>query len=263
MPMSVVYAAVDGVLVEGDRGGIVTCNGTNTLGSVTQTNDASGAVTSETEYWPFGEVRTSSGTNPSPWGFCGVWGYYKDTLVRLYVRMRTLRTDLSEGLAVDLLWPEESAYGYAHNSPLEWIDSCGTSTCLGERPEEKRGVSSCYSGKEGFKNCCTACGQCFTEAQECSNGAAALKGSGFKCGDMIRCCLASNKNKCWDLDITNTGSGRAGRIVDLGCCFATKNGVMDKPGLVDLICTKTGSKKLKRNCSRHTDCGSNRGKHCK
>jgi hypothetical protein len=35
-----------------------------------------GAQTSSTTYWPYGEVRTQTGTNPSPFGFCGVWGYY-------------------------------------------------------------------------------------------------------------------------------------------------------------------------------------------
>ncbi len=38
--MSVVYATVNGVLVEEGRGGIVTCNGTDTLGSVILTRDA-------------------------------------------------------------------------------------------------------------------------------------------------------------------------------------------------------------------------------
>ena len=83
MAMSVVYATVNGVLVEEDRGGVVTCYGTDTLGSVIKTTDASGAITSETTFWPFGEVRASSGTNPSPWGFCGTWGYFKDALTRL------------------------------------------------------------------------------------------------------------------------------------------------------------------------------------
>jgi len=112
-------------LVEEDRGGVVTCYVSDTLGSVVKTTDASGNITSSTTYWPFGEVRTSSGTNPSPWGFVGTLGYYKDALARLYVRMRSLRTDLSRWLTVDLLWPWQASYGYVGNMPTWNIDIAG------------------------------------------------------------------------------------------------------------------------------------------
>ncbi len=77
MSMSVVYATVNGCLVQENRGGVVTRHVADTLGSVIQTRDAAGNQTSSTTYWPFGEVRTQTGTNPSPWGFCGTLGYFK------------------------------------------------------------------------------------------------------------------------------------------------------------------------------------------
>lgn len=125
MSMPVVYATVNGVLVEEDRGGTVTTYVRDTLGSVIQTRDAAGSQTSSTTYWPFGEVRTSSGANPSPWGFCGVWGYYKDAVNRLYVRLRTLRIDLSRWLTVDPFWPLARAYAYARMNPVSRIDPSG------------------------------------------------------------------------------------------------------------------------------------------
>ncbi len=66
MPMSVFYTSVNGTLLDENRGSEVTTFVPDTLGT-----HASGAVTSETSYWPYGEIASSSGTNPSPWGTCG------------------------------------------------------------------------------------------------------------------------------------------------------------------------------------------------
>ena len=129
MAMSVTYATVHGRLVEENRGGVVTEYVPDTLGNVIMTTDESGTVTSTTTYWPFGEVRTQTGTNPSPWGFCGVWGYLTDAVSRMYVRARHYRADTSRWLTVDPLWPLESAYGYANESPLQYVDYYGTHPC--------------------------------------------------------------------------------------------------------------------------------------
>ncbi len=125
MPMSVVYATVNGRMVQENRGGTITKYVADTLGSVIQTRNASGIQTSSTTYWPYGEVRTSSGTNPSPWGFCGIWGYLTDAATRLYVRARNYRADLSRWNTLDPLWPDESAYGYVNNGPVDQNDPSG------------------------------------------------------------------------------------------------------------------------------------------
>jgi RHS repeat-associated protein len=125
MPMSVVYATVNGRLVQENRGGVVTRYVPDTLGSVIQTRDAAGNQSSSTTYWPFGEVRASSGNNPSPWGFCGTWGYFKDATARFYVRARILRADLSKWMTVDPLWPDEDPYTYARGNPTNSVDESG------------------------------------------------------------------------------------------------------------------------------------------
>ena len=92
MPMSVRYTTVNGRVLCENRGGVETFFMPDTLGNVIETRDmATGVKTSETTYWPYGEVRTQTGTNPSPWGFCGIWGYLQDAAARLYVRARYLR----------------------------------------------------------------------------------------------------------------------------------------------------------------------------
>ncbi|MFO0090709.1 MAG: hypothetical protein ACK538_03080 [Armatimonadota bacterium] len=71
------YTTVNGRILHEDRNGVKTLFMPDTLGNVIETrNMDTGAQTSSTTYWPYGEVRTQTGTNPSPFGFCGVWGYY-------------------------------------------------------------------------------------------------------------------------------------------------------------------------------------------
>ncbi|MFN7577766.1 MAG: RHS repeat domain-containing protein [Armatimonadota bacterium] len=125
MAMSVTYATVHGRLVEENRGGVVTEYVPDTLGNVIMTTNELGTVTSTTTYWPFGEVRTQTGTNPSPWGFCGVWGYLTDAVSRMYVRARHFRADTSRWLTLDPLWPSKDAYHYVRNTPTSLIDPTG------------------------------------------------------------------------------------------------------------------------------------------
>ncbi|MEQ1822262.1 MAG: hypothetical protein ABL949_07120 [Fimbriimonadaceae bacterium] len=59
-------------------------------------NDA-GVVTDTYAYWPYGELRTSTGTTTNPFKFCGAWGYYTDTtpykhVIRLQPRLATALT---------------------------------------------------------------------------------------------------------------------------------------------------------------------------
>ncbi len=132
MAMSVTYVTVHGRLREETRGGVTTRYLGDTLGNVIKTTDTSGNVTSTTTYWPFGEVRTQTGTNPSPWGFCGVWGYLTDAVSRMYVRARHYRADTSCWLSVDPLWPDESAYVYSMNRPSQLVDTNGYSSFGGK-----------------------------------------------------------------------------------------------------------------------------------
>jgi len=125
MPMSATYATVNGVLVEENRGGDVTTYVSDTLGSVVKTVDETGVVTSESSYWPYGEVRTSSGNNPSPWGFVGTLGYFADASARLYVRARMYGSGVCRWLTVDPIWPSQDPYTYVAGRPLEYTDRTG------------------------------------------------------------------------------------------------------------------------------------------
>jgi|APTNR8051073442_1049403.scaffolds.fasta_scaffold00004_403 RHS repeat-associated protein len=169
MAMSVTYATVHGRLVEENRGGVVTEYVPDTLGNVIMTTDESGTVTSTTTYWPFGEVRTQTGTNPSPWGFCGVWGYLTDAVSRMYVRARHYRADTSRWLSVDPLWPAQLPYTYADHNAVQYPDPTGLDIGLDKRfsPEERRHANQVISdmlkaldkASADFDDCMKGCTQ--------------------------------------------------------------------------------------------------------
>ncbi len=130
--LDVIYATMNGQLVEENRGGTITEYVPDTLGSVIQTTNASGTQTSSATYWPYGDTRTSTGTNPSPWNFVGTYGYYVDSgqsgSPRYYIRARDYRPDLSRWLTVDPLWPKLVAYLYCLGDPVTDIDPLGMFT---------------------------------------------------------------------------------------------------------------------------------------
>jgi len=125
MTATVTYATVNGRLMMENRGGVKTAYVSDTLGNLIQCRDASGNKTYEAFYWSYGEIRASSGTNPSPWGFVGLLGYYTDALNYLYVRARYYRPNLTRWQTVDPHWAQESPYLYCHDSPVSRSDEFG------------------------------------------------------------------------------------------------------------------------------------------
>ena len=95
-------------------------------------NDA-GAVTDSYDYWPYGEVRVTTGSASStPFKFGGAWGYYDDGN-QLYIRARYLREKLGRWLTRDPLWPLQAAYVYCLGNPRRYIDPSGLDSC----PDDK------------------------------------------------------------------------------------------------------------------------------
>jgi RHS repeat-associated protein len=124
--MSVTYTNYNGRIVAENRGGTETLFLPDTLGNVIETRDMNtGAKTSETTYWPYGEIRTQTGTNPSPFGFCGIWGYYSSPNLPTYVRARYYRPAQGRWQTVDPLWPTEPGYEYADNLAIQKHDYFG------------------------------------------------------------------------------------------------------------------------------------------
>jgi RHS repeat-associated protein len=131
MAMKVVYTNFGGMLVHENRGGVETEYVADTLGSVMMCRSATGATTYTADYWPYGEVASSTGTNPSAWGFGGTLGYYTDSVPgSLYVRARIYLPSIGRWATVDPLWPDETPYGYGGFAPQRLVDPQGLSEMI-------------------------------------------------------------------------------------------------------------------------------------
>ena len=124
--MSVTYSTFGGRIISENRGGVIRDYVSDPLGNTVALVDDTGAITDRWEYWPYGEVASRTGTNATPFTFIGALGYFKDLVSRIYVRARMLRTDLTQWLTQDPLWPKEQAYRYVGSGPNQLVDPMGT-----------------------------------------------------------------------------------------------------------------------------------------
>lgn len=122
------YTSVGGQVISETRAGTRSFYGADPQGSVVALYDATGTATDTFTYWPYGEVRTSTGSTTTAFKFCGIWGYYGDATGRLYVRARFYRDKLARWQTKDNLWPAENAYSYSSNSPVTYTDPSGDQT---------------------------------------------------------------------------------------------------------------------------------------
>ena len=155
MTLAVTYTIFDDMVVKENRGGVESFYMSDTLGSTSQLVDPSGNVTDTFTYWPYGEVRTRTGTTKTPYTFIGILGYYYDAVMNwFYVRARYYLPTVGRWLTVDPLWPEESAYIYALDAPHAVPDPTGL--CVGPLPCTRREIEYCKTtvcGARGFNYC--------------------------------------------------------------------------------------------------------------
>lgn len=131
MAAAVTYFAFGGEIVYENRGGVERDYVRDPLGSTVALLNNSQTQTDTFEYWPYGEVRTRTGTTPTPFQFVGTQGYYLDSLTGfLYVRARYVYESIARWLTRDALWPTQPAYIYGANSPVLVTDPSGNVVAL-------------------------------------------------------------------------------------------------------------------------------------
>ncbi|RYG44373.1 hypothetical protein EON79_15040 [bacterium] len=163
MAMTATYTTVNGQILHEERNGVETEFVPDPIGSVIQTRNSAGNTTSTAVYWPYGEVRTSTGTNPSPWGYIGTLGYYGGNIETLYIRARYYVRSYTRWLTVDPLWPKQLPYAYVDSQPTLNRDPLGLVAGLGAA-----GLGCAIAGGFGFISGLTGGG---------SVGSAACKGA--------------------------------------------------------------------------------------
>jgi len=125
MAMKVRYTVIEGEVVSEVRSGTRRDYLPDPLGSTVALLDNTQAKTDTWEYWPYGEVRTRTGTTATPFQFVGTLGYYRDSSTRTYVRARHCKQNQGRWLTVDPLWPKQLAYQYVKGKPQTLTDGNG------------------------------------------------------------------------------------------------------------------------------------------
>jgi len=216
MAMAVSYGNFCGQLVHENRGGTKRDYVIDTQGSITAVLDGTGTAVYEAEYWPYGEVRTETGANPSPWSFVGAFGYYVDIRNQLsYIRARHYTADKAAWLSTDALWPSEPSHNYVGGRPTTFIDYTGLGAacfCNGNRGTVK-------GGSDAYRRCLqAACNErCLYihRAEQLDE----------QCGGNILDCFFWNRSldpckpgdQYYDVCYGPGGNGR-GQVGGSGCC---------------------------------------------
>ena len=105
MALSVRVSNMNGEIVGEKRGGQHRVLTSDPQGNVIDVRDSSGTQLASYNYWPYGGLRTSTGSIVNPWRYSGAWGAYFDG-ASYYMRARVFRPDLTRWMTVDPLWSE-------------------------------------------------------------------------------------------------------------------------------------------------------------
>jgi hypothetical protein len=126
--MSVSYTTINGEIVSENRNGVPSDYIPDALGSTIALLSSQHQITDTWTYWPYGEVRTHTGSSVTPFTFGGTVGYHSDVLGSFtYVRASELRVSLTRWQRVDPLWPSERPFCYAKSTPVTLADPAGLS----------------------------------------------------------------------------------------------------------------------------------------
>src|SRR5579863_709759 len=128
MALKVRYTVVNGEVLSENRGGTIRDYVPDPLGSTVALLDSTQTQQSTFSYWPFGEVKASSGSTVTPFQYVGTAGYYRDSASKTYVRARYLDTQKGRWLTEDpigLDGGDANLFRYVSNNPMGFTDSLG------------------------------------------------------------------------------------------------------------------------------------------
>lgn len=163
MAMKVCYTTVNGQVIAENRNGVRSLYLPDSLGSTAALIDNTQTLTDTFEYWPYGEVRTRTGTNTTALRFVGTRGYYSDSSSKTYVRARTFDTQKGRWMTIDPIGfggGDSNLYRYVRNRSTTWIDPTGLNPaciacgiCIGG--VALIALAACASDPYGWGHCLT------------------------------------------------------------------------------------------------------------
>ncbi len=129
---TVCYTVIDGEILSENRNGVIRDHVPDSLGSTIALLDNTQTITDTFEYWPYGEVRSRTGTTATPFQFVGTLGYYTDANGRAYVRARYLCMDTTRWLTenpIGFKGGDWNIYRYVGSAPTTFVDATGLIPC--------------------------------------------------------------------------------------------------------------------------------------
>jgi RHS repeat-associated protein len=159
--MTVSYLTVNGVILSETRNGVESDYIPAPSGSTAALMNSSGAITDTFSYWPFGQLRSHVGSNPTPFCFEGTLGCYTDGWGGINMGAREYDPTLTRWLTVDPIWPYQPAYVYVFSNPVTFADPSGLqgvfSSGLGCPPDlafsMNRGINQVSNDAQRCKDC--------------------------------------------------------------------------------------------------------------
>jgi RHS repeat-associated protein len=127
MPLKVRYTTIGGEIVSENRVGVERDYLPDPLGLTVALLNSAQAKTDTFTYWPYGEVKTRTGTTGTPFQFVGTRGYYRDSSTKTYVRARYLDVQKGRWVTTDPMWyySDLNRFAYVGSNPMSLIDLAG------------------------------------------------------------------------------------------------------------------------------------------
>lgn len=122
------YTVANGEIIAETRGGVRSLYTPDPLGSTVALYDSTQTKTDSWVYWPFGEVKTRTGTTATPFQYVGTMGYRQDSSSRTYVRARELDVDKGRWMTEDPIGfrgMDWNLYRYVTSNPTSSVDPYG------------------------------------------------------------------------------------------------------------------------------------------
>ncbi len=125
------YLTIDGEIVSETRGGVDSDYIPDPLGSTAKLINTSQQITDGFYWWPYGEQRSRSGLNATPFGFVGTAGYFTDsTGNRIHVQTKSYRPNYAGWQQEGSNWQDDlGALQYTYASPVTLINPTGEQAC--------------------------------------------------------------------------------------------------------------------------------------
>lgn len=132
------YTTIDGEIISENRGGTERDYVSDALGSTIALLDSTQTKTDTWTYWPYGEVKSRTGTNATPFQFVGTRGYHRDSSIKTYIRARYLDMQRGRWSTQDPIrfggydW---NLYSYATSNPTTIVDPSGWGSKCPSKPK--------------------------------------------------------------------------------------------------------------------------------